>query len=441
MKRLSLTARVLIGSFLWISIALASSGFGILKVFEDSAFRQFDERLEAELDLLIVAITRSPEAPGQRMTSPAFARVYSGLYWQAVQQPDALFRSRSLFDQELTLTPPEAGIGRDEIAGPDGQQLRLLSRTLQTPDGASWQLGVAADLATLREELALFQRSLLVSASWITILVLAAAAIANRAALSPLRSLRSAVQQRKTVETGTIDGEFPTEIEPLVTDLNTMLQRNTRLRERGRLQAANLAHALKTPATILKNELDTAKAGGEINLTVAAEAVERVASAADQHLRNVVAGQEAMAAGSVIDVVATANEVLRALERLFPEIAFSVEAPDQLPLAMLRADQMEILGNLVENAARFANSRVVVSLSQEADEAIIAVEDDGPGIPEGDRDRALQAGVRLDQKTSGSGLGLGIVEAVVDRYEGQVSLSGSALGGLKAEARLPTTNK
>ncbi|MEM6903458.1 MAG: HAMP domain-containing sensor histidine kinase [Pseudomonadota bacterium] len=437
MKRLSLTFRVLIGSFLWISIALGTTGYGILEVFEASAFRQFDERLESELDLLIVAVTRDPETAAERMTSPAFSRVYSGLYWQAGQTNGALFRSRSLFDQELALTPPETGIGRTSLLGPDDQELRILSRSLQTPDGASWQLGVAADLASLRQELSIFQQRLLISGSWVTLLVVVSAAIANRAALSPLRSLRSAVQQRKTVETGAIEGEFPSEIEPLVSDLNTMLQRNTRLRERGRLQAANLAHALKTPATILKNELDTVRAGGDINIDVAAEAVERVANAADQHLRHVVAGQDAMAAGASVDIIATAQEVLRAIERLFPSIQFSLNGPSTLNIAMLRADQMEVLGNLVENAARFAVKQVQVSIDEVGDDATITVEDDGPGIPEADRGKALQAGVRLDQKTAGSGLGLGIVEAVIDRYEGQVSLSASTFGGLCANVRIP----
>ena len=164
-KPSSLRVRVLVGAVIWILVAVASGGYAVVEVFRDSAMRQFDQKLEQELTLLSVAVATAPENPSQRMTSPAFARVYSGFYWQA-ERDGMQFKSRSLWDQVLEI-PTGQGMVRSEAIGPDDQNLRLLSRNLRAPDGVRWQLTVAADLAKLEEQTALFQRGLLPAAGWL----------------------------------------------------------------------------------------------------------------------------------------------------------------------------------------------------------------------------------------------------------------------------------
>ena len=203
------------------------------------------------------------------------------------------------------------------------------------------------------------------------------------------------------------------------------------------MQAANLAHALKTPAAILQNEVDRALSGGRVDLRLAEEAVSRITAAADRHLTHASQGPEDLPPGAVFDAVAVTDELLRAVRRLFPGIDFVQRAPSSLCLAVPPADQQEILGNLLENAGKWARTRVVATLAAKRTRAVLAIEDDGPGIPAELRDRIVEQGVRLDQVKGGSGLGLSIVKDLVELYGGELCLDTSTLGGLRVRVSLP----
>ncbi|MEM9062478.1 MAG: ATP-binding protein [Pseudomonadota bacterium] len=442
MKRTSLTLRVFVLASLWLTIALGSVGFAVLQLFEASALRQFDRRLEAELVLLAVAVSRSPDDPSARMTSPDFARIYSGLYWQAERLPpgssDAeLYGSRSLWDHRFSHRKTESGILRGTLPGPDGQSVRALCQRVRGLDGSTWDLVVAADRAVLAEELRQVRDGLINSGILLAALLLAAAILLIRMALRPLSQLRSNVRELQTSDGEHLPGSFPVEVAPLVDDLNAVLSKNRRMRERGRIQAANLAHALKTPAAVLQNEIDRARGGGEIDLDLAAQSVNRISDAASRHLSAHSAGVEDIPDHERHDAVPLLQGIVQAVQRLFPDTTFNLVVPPAFPLNIVPSDQQEIFGNLVENAGKWSRDEVSVALSLDGLHAVLTVDDDGPGIPEEARPRIVEQGVRLDESRSGSGLGLSIVSDLVERYDGALSFETGPLGGLRAAVRLP----
>ena len=284
----SLTARVLLGALVWIVLAIGIGGYGVYKVFQASAVRQFDLRLAEEMELLVAAVAFQPDDPSARMTTPAFQRVYSGTYWQALQGP-AIFRSRSL--QGISL-PVSAGVTEiwGESTGPDNQPLRFVSSSVTTPDGLVWDLTVAATIARLQDEQDRIQISLWLAAGLLTFTLSAAAFLLLRTALSPLSSLRDAVQSLSDDKAAHDPDGFPTEIRPLVSDLNDAFEKNIRQRRRGEIQAANLAHALKTPAAILQNEISRVGQGDPLDVASATAAVEQISATAEAHLRASMAG-------------------------------------------------------------------------------------------------------------------------------------------------------
>lgn len=436
----SLTARAILASFIWIVVALGLGGWTISELFRDSTTRQFDENLKAHLDLLSAAVASSPDDPKSRMTNPDFERVYSGAYWQVSAGERILYRSRSLWDAELPDFPPSLD-GADTTTGtvgPADEPLRLSSRLLVLPARGPLVLSVALDVVSLQAEIAQFARRLIYFALVFAGLLLVAALFLLRAAFAPLTTLQQAVASRHVNHGREIEGNFPQELDQLVADLNSLLARNERLRDKGRVQAANLAHALKTPATILRNELAKARRGETIDLHLADQAVENVSAFAERHLSLAAAAPEDLATPSFSDPVAAARDVASALERVFAGVDFKVTADAPHPVPLARSEIIELLGNLAENAAKWARSEVRIGVCRTSRTVTLSVEDDGPGVASEHRDEIVKQGVRLDTSRSGSGLGLTIVSDILERHGGDMELSESALGGLAVTLTLPS---
>lgn len=434
----SLLFRTTLSGIIWIAVALVASGWAILAVFQASAVRQFDSQLQAHLELLTGAVASDPDKLEEHMSYPDFMRVYSGLYWQAKRTDDGtVYRSRSLWDGELVFSMAGADVAQITLAGPDNQTLRLLGQRITTPDGGEWILAIASDTGGLEAEYGQFRRTLIIAFTVMGLALIGVAVLMQRSALAPLKRLRRAVLDRHANGSGRIGGSFPVEIQPLITDLNLLLERNERLREKGRAQAANLAHALKTPSAILQNELTRAERGEDMNIALAEEAVDKISAVADRYLSLVSAGPDDRLPSEKSDFVQTASEALRAIGRLFPDKTIELDAPETLLADIDRSDQFELLGNLIENAGKWAETRVVIRLSRTDGIVEIVVEDDGPGVPDEAYGKILAHGVRLDETRGGSGLGLTIVQDVVDRYHGSLTPGVSALGGLRIEVRIP----
>lgn len=423
-------------SALWVTLALGAGGAAVVTLFEESVKRQFDARAEAQLILLAAAVADGQADAAAALSEPGFARVWSGWYWQASPEGAEPIQSRSLFGYSLDMGEPRPEPSARAVPGPDGQELRAISQLIAV-DGRDWALIVAVDRGPLEAEIADLRSAALWTGAALWLALVAAAVLLVRTALSPLASLRRAVAARRAEETGEIAGDFPTEVAPLVEDLNAVLGRNAALRERGRRAAANLAHALKTPAAILRNELGRARRGQTPDLDMADAAVARIALAADRHLSSVGDAREDVARGEDADAALVAREVVAAMARVTPRIDFEARADAPARAPATEADLYEICGNLVENAAKWATARVRAEVAVVEGCVEIRVEDDGPGIPEARRAEAMGTGRRLDESRPGEGLGLAIVADAVARYAGEIELGDSPLGGLQAQVRIP----
>jgi len=262
-----------------------------------------------------------------------------------------------------------------------------------------------------------------------------------RRGVSPLERLRERLAAVRDGRDRRLAGSYPSEVQPLVDDLNALLDDRERAVERALGTAGDLAHGLKTPLAVLSQEAEGAAAAGHRELAATlGQQVERMRRQVEYHLAHARAGASAGAAPGVRCPIAESAEALaRTLRRLYAErgLAIEVDVPPEHAVRSRREDLDEMLGNLLDNACKWARSRVAVASSQDGGSVAITVDDDGPGLPRALRESVLQRGVRADEAAPGSGLGLAIVRDLAELYGGSIALEDSPAGGLRARLRLP----
>ena len=261
-----------------------------------------------------------------------------------------------------------------------------------------------------------------------------------RRGLSPVGRLRERLGDVHQGREPRVSGVYPAEIQPLVDDMNALLAHQEEVVQRAVAKAGDLAHGLKTPLALLASEAERAAAAGETELAAAiAQQVERMRRQIDRHLAHARAAASGATPGLHTSVAESAQGLARALQRLHRArtLAIDIDAPPEHAVRASREDLDEMLGNLLDNACKWGTSRVRLTSSADAAAVTIDVEDDGSGLPEALRDAVLQRGVRADEAAPGSGFGLAIVRDLADVYGGRITLSDSALGGLRARLQLP----
>lgn len=258
--------------------------------------------------------------------------------------------------------------------------------------------------------------------------------------LKKIDALRSDLANMDRSESRRLGGEFPSEIQPLVDDLNTLLDTRERAIERAVAKAGDLAHGLKTPLAILAQDADRARAAGQTELAASlSQQVTRMRRQIDYHLSQARAAASGGSVTARTPALDSAEGLRRAMLRLFADRGVTIDiqiAPD-VAVRVPREDLDEMLGNLIENACKWARSRVVVSAHVADDSATITVDDDGGGLAPGLREAVLQRGARADEAAPGTGLGLAIVRDLAELYGGSITLNDTPLGGLRASLRLP----
>nr|WP_247888011.1 sensor histidine kinase [Azospirillum brasilense] len=426
------------GAAVWIALALALAGLVLSGLFRDHVARRFEAELTNHLDQL-AALTElgADGAPvlRQPLSDPRFRRPLSGLYWQVGPGDAPALRSRSLWDEALALPPDEVADGdihRHSVVGPAGRQLSVLERAVTLPNGtAPLRMAVAQDEAELRAVVADFNRVLWLSLGALALALIAAAVVQVSVGLRPLVRLRAELAAVRAGRKKRFGGDSPREVQPLLDDLNALLDHSEEVVVRARLQAGNLAHALKTNLAVLANEAE-----GE----AAARRVAEMRRHIDHHMARARAAAARGLPGVATPVADSAGALARVLEKLQGggRVTVAVRVPREHVFAGERADLDEMLGNLLDNAMKWAGSRVEVASRLEAGGMLaVVVEDDGPGLPANRRDAVLAPGVRLDESTPGSGLGLAVVRDVARLYGGDLRLGDSPLGGLRVELVLP----
>ncbi|MBC8268974.1 MAG: sensor histidine kinase [Rhodospirillaceae bacterium] len=438
----SLNRRLMLGATLWIAIALVVTGFVLTGLFRNHVEINFDKEMHDQLEelLALAGVNETGNAVLTRHPAePRYNRPLSGWYWEILTLGEPVDKSRSLWDQKIT-TP--AQLSRESetafyITGPRNQSLRAMARTYTLPDArAPVTILVAGPADDIERATRDFAGILAIALSLLGIGLMAAAFLQVRFGIRPLIQMREELAQVRAGRATRMIGPFAAEIEPLADELNGLLDHNTEILERARTQAGNLAHALKTPLAVLLNEANHVK--GEVADSIRHEA----AMMNDQINRHL---SKARAAGSrgVLGVRADLGETTLALQRTLmrihdkKNIEITVHGVEGLSFQGERQDLEEMLGNLMDNACKWATSQVRVDGRQEGQWLLLSIEDDGPGIPETALSDVIDRGRRLDETTPGSGLGLSIVRDVAELYEGKLDLSHSTLGGLAARLKLP----
>lgn len=437
----SLQARLALGGLVWVCLGVSLSGAAMTELIDRHVTAQFDHEINDHLGELqsLYATRNSPEALLRPVSDPRFQTPDSGFYWEIWRGGAPVMRSPSLEGKDIVL-PPEGE--RSERAGLRGAPQKLIfERDIQPGEaGQPLVFAVAVDEVQLNAVLDDFRMPLL--GSLIAVAAgLCLAAIAQVAfGLRPLRKMRSALADVRAGKTQTLPEDFPSEVQPLVSDLNDVIRVNREMIQRARAQAGNLAHALRTPLAILSGEAERLEREGK---TEAAESILQECRAMRRQIDHQIARARAAAnrtiAGPQVQAAPVAGEVVSAIARLYAErpIAFANDIPADLEVACDPDDLKEILANVVDNAGKWARSEVRIAARRVDDHAEFVVEDDGPGVPEAKRAAVFNLGERLDERPSGSGLGLTIVRDLVALYDGTVVLGASRLGGLKVTLSLP----
>ncbi len=436
----SLSRRMLAIAAAWILVLLTGGGFALDRVLTSAVTANFDEQLDFLLDTMMVAAEIGPDGEVRFNREPAdqrFIEPNSGLYFQISGAGYEAFRSRSLWDRTLRVrgrvgAEPRVLDSKEFAEGP----LRIIERDVRLPGSrVDWRFQVAQSRAILDAQIDALRRTLVRSFALLGLGLIAMVALQTFYGLLPLRKVKLEIQRMRAGKSSRVEGDMPAEVAPMVEELNGLIAHNDRQAEEARRHAGNLAHALKTPLTVIMNA--AAADSADLADTVIREA-RTIRRQVDHHLARARAVGRRGSAHSRAAVWPSLEAVERAVARLYPHVRLDIDGPKTLQAHIERQDLDEILGNLVENAAKYGGGSVFVTVGVEAGFVQLLVEDDGAGIPEADRQRIFDRGVRLDSGKPGTGLGLAIVRDVAEIYEGTVSLEESEdLGGLLVRLRLP----
>ena len=437
----SLARRMIAIAALWISVLLIGGGFALDRVLTGAITRNFDSSLE----YVLIAMIRSSEIgpDGEvRLVEPLgdqrFLEPYSGLYWQISGGNQEPYRSRSLWERSLKAPTPHIDNHihtYDSNQFPD-EELRVLERNVILPGSeTNWRYQIAQSREALDTQVGAVRATLIPSLALLGLGLIILAALQTFYGLWPLRHIRRAIAAMRGGQNRRVDAPLPLEVQPMVDELNALLAHNEKQAEEARLHAGNLAHALKTPLTVLVNSATSSDS--ELAETVRREAA-TMQRQVDHHLARARAVGRRGAAQARAVVWDSVNSVSRAVAALYPNARLDAAGDTAVIVRVERQDLDELVGNLLENAAKYGGGSVFVTVQRQDGMAEILIEDDGAGISPADRERIFDRGVRLDSGKPGTGLGLAIVRDVAEIYGGSIALEESEdLGGLLVRLRLP----
>ena len=440
---------------MWTVLGLVGGGILISDVFRASVQSSFDARLKFDLDDMIAASEVDPSGNVSlrtRFADPRFERVYSGWYWQITPigpkgaQPNDSQISRSLFDRTVKITN-SYGAGQltwGHGVGPDNQNVRVVAQRIEFPiavthnpnDSRAYNFLVAGDVSEVEAEVQHFNGTLIWSFAILGLGLIGAIFIQVRVGLLPLRRVSEALARIRDGDARRLEGNFPAEIAPLASELNSLIGHSEEVVGRARTHVSNLAHSLKTPLTVLTSEA-TANPGPFADTVF--KQVTAMRRQVDHYLVRARAAGALDVLGNRTPVNAVLDDLARVLSHIHSErgIAIGVDCPPGLFFRGERQDLEEMIGNLMDNACKWAFSKVAVSAKRADSHFTLSVGDDGAGLEPEERELVGERGERLDESVPGSGLGLAIVRDIAKLYGGSINLGESASGGLEVTLMLP----
>ncbi len=449
----SLTRRLVWLASAWIAVALVATGYVLTSQFQESGLRRLGGVLNATIDSLIVATTvHNGTVETRQILDQRTLDEFSGKYWVVGEsrgdgQLRAFARSTSLWDADMPVPDSlierlQSGFG-DTVSynatGPIDEPLRVAATMKQFPGRAEPVVFIAAiDRSTIDADTRQFAAFTWAALGILGVGLLLAVLIQVRIGLRPLYDLRTEIADVRKGRRTRIERAYPAEIAPVAEQMNMLLDHNQETVERQRTHVGNLAHALKTPLSVMLAE--TEGRGDDLSDIVRRQS-EVMRNQVEHHLRRARAAARAGVSGERTPVSEVIDEMAVMLERVFQLKGVEIDwrAPDGLAFRGERQDLQELLGNLMENACKWCRRRVrVLAGDAGMGQMVVVVEDDGPGLPETQRAGAMARGARMDETTPGTGLGLAIVEELTRAYRGRISLAESEMGGLKAVLELPS---
>ena len=456
MRGNSLALRLFLSATAVTVVILLITGVVLSSLYRDGVERSFDRRLDVYLKTLVAEVSAPDdiEKLPQSLSEPLFDLPLSGWYWQTTKLTGAkpeVKSSRSLWDAGLPhLEDLHVPIGLDGtrkryVAGPEDQRLRIVERTVDLGEEGRYLVAVAGDAQEVEDEAQSFDRALVVTFGVLATALLLTTMFQVRFGLAPLKRISASLAAIRAGTAERLEGRFPEEIAPLARETNALIDANREIVERARTHVGNLAHALKTPLSVIVNE---AAARGEDPL--AAKVREQAAVMRDQvqhHLERARIAARATVIGTVTEVAPVVTAMARTMEKIHRDrgIAIDIETAPATKFRGEKQDLEEMVGNLVDNACKWAQSRVAIEvLTGRAKSAAthtlrVVVDDDGPGLNPSQRERIQvpRRGNRLDETKPGTGLGLSIVTDLAALYGGALTLGTAPIGGLRAELVLP----
>lgn len=445
MKRGSIAFRLFWLSAGWLVVALVATAFLLTELYSQALDRDLTESLDFHIASLVGQTLEadSPSSPDLAVADARFNRPTSGWYWHIRDEEGQMLNfSPSLVGTvlpELAGAFNAAGSRTGVIADDYGQRLRAVERWIGLGDMGRVSILVTGNLSDVEERVLAFRGQAIIVLAVVGLILALMSGMIARFALRPVERLREAVEAVREGEAQSVEGSFPQEISPLAEEVNELLRSNTQIIERARAQVGNLAHGLKTPLAVLRNEADGA--GSPLAKAVLSETT-NMSRIVATYLDKARLAARSSVVGKRTDTAAVLERLGRVMAKLNKghDIALDV-APATPWFRGDEGDLEEMVGNLFDNACKWARSAVRLSAGEIAADGnrqvLIVVEDDGPGLSDAEAAQVLRRGVRLDEKTPGSGLGLDIVKELVDVYGGDLTLSRSDLGGLRAALALP----
>ncbi len=445
MRQGSIALRLFWFSLCWLIVALAFTAFLLTNLYSRALDNTLQETLEFHLETLVgVSLSGEDDAfPASSLADPRFQRPASGWYWE-IRDAEGNITGFSPSLIGTILPEMQSGFDADNVRTDVqqdgfGTQIRMLERKITLAD-RTILISVTGNLDEMFDLVDNFRGQTLIVLGAVGVMLAVMSGLVARFALRPIGRLRRAVEQVREGESEQVEGIYPQEIAPLAEEVNELLRSNTQIIERARSQVGNLAHGLKTPLAVLRNEAAGGSAGlGDIVLSE----TDKMAGLVSSYLDRARLAARTAVVGRRANVTSTMDRLVRVMGKLHRDRTISLNSgtADEIWFRGEESDLEEMAGNLLDNASKWAKSAVEVTLVAPANAPtrtlMITIEDDGPGLSDAEAEKALRRGVRLDEKTPGSGLGLDIVKELVDVYGGTLSLGRSDLGGLKAELVLP----
>lgn len=462
MRVSSLATRLFISATIWVVVILFVTGIALSSLYQQAVERSFDRRLNLYLRTLIAEVA-PPEDADDKMApalgEPLFELPLSGWYWQIVRldggkrsnppKPDER-ASRSLWDRRLPKLEEQgvqlnsSGVRIGYVTGPEDQQLRVVERPVDFGSDGRFVVTVAGDATEIFEETRTFDFYLVATFIALTFGLLLTTLFQVRFGLAPLKRIIAGLASIRSGKAERLEGDFPVEIAPLARETNALLDANREIVERARTHVGNLAHAVKTPLSVIVNEATAHRDDAFASKVL--EQADIMRNQVAHHLERARIAARLTAVTTLTDITPVIEGLQRTMEKIHRDRDIEIETkmPEPLKFRGERQDLEEMVGNLVDNACKWAASQV--SIEVVADQAApgspvsmvrIVVDDDGPGLTPAERAQVARRGQRLDETKPGSGLGLSIVSDLAQLYRGRLILGSAPVGGLRAELLLP----